>query len=78
MSKRGATNGQMQHAFLEGVQTQKEFHLFTSRHRLHHLFHAVAAWTFERIAAPDLKDEIAPKGAHESGTAPHGAAGRLG
>ncbi len=45
---------------------------------LHRLHHALAAWTFERIAAPDLKDEIAPKGAHESGTAPHGAAGRLG
>ena len=51
------------------METQKEFDFLTEQHRPHDLHRAVAAGTFERIAATNLKNEIAPQGAHESGAA---------
>ena len=59
----------MHHTFPESMQAEKEFDFLTAQHRPHDFHRAVAAGTFERIAAPDLQDEITPQGAHESGTA---------
>jgi len=45
---------QVDHAFPESMETEKEFDLLAAQHRLLDFHRAVAAGTFERIAAPDL------------------------
>ena len=59
----------MHHTFPESMQAEKEFDRLAAQHRPLDFHRAVAAGTFERIAAPDLQNEITPQRAHESSAA---------
>ena len=51
----------------EAVEAEEEFDFLAADDFAHRFHGALAARTFEWIAAPDLEDEVAPEGAHVTG-----------
>jgi hypothetical protein len=61
--------GEMDEAFPEAVKSEKEFDFLATEDLADGLHGALAAGALERVAAPNLEDEVAPEGAHVAGLA---------
>ena len=57
----------MDDAFPEAVEPEKEFDFLATENLADGLHGALAAGALERVAAPNLEDEVAPEGAHVAG-----------
>jgi hypothetical protein len=60
--------GEMDDAFPEAVEPEKEFDFLATEDLADGLHGALAARTLEGVAAPNLEDEVAPEGAHVAGS----------
>ena len=58
----------MDDAFPEAVEPEKEFDFLATENLADGLHGALAAGALERVAAPNLEDEVAPEGAHVAGS----------
>ena len=58
----------MDDAFPEAVEPEKEFDFLATEGLADGLHGALAAGALERVAAPNLEDEVAPEGAHVAGS----------
>ena len=61
--------GKMDDAFPQTVEAEEKFDFTRTQVGADVLHVALAAGTLERVATPDLEDEIAPKGPHVAGSA---------
>ena len=61
--------GKVDDTLPESVETKEEFDLAGAQVGAHGFHDAVAAGALERVATPDLEDEISPKGTHVAGPA---------
>ena len=59
--------GEMDEAFPEAVEPEKEFDFLATEDLADGLHGALAAGALEWVAAPNLEDEVAPEGAHVAG-----------
>ena len=59
--------GKMDDAFPEALEPEKEFDFLATEDGADGLHGAFAARAFERVATPNLEDEVAPEGAHVAG-----------
>jgi len=66
---RGRRAGEMDEAFPEDVEAEEEFDFLATDDLADGLHDALAAGALERVAAPNLEDEVAPEGAHIAGSA---------
>jgi hypothetical protein len=60
---------EMDDAFPDAVEPEKEFDFLATEDLADGLHGALAAGALERVAAPNLEDEVAPEGAHVAGSA---------
>ncbi len=59
----------MNDAFPEAVEAEEEFDFLVAQEGVDGFHDALAAGALERVATPDLEDEISPKGTHVAGPA---------
>ena len=60
--------GKLDDAFPETLEPEKEFDFLATENLADGLHGALAAGALERVAAPNLEDEVAPEGAHVAGS----------